>query len=139
MHILYLQSNEYLNEVSSVKVKDTCEITVVHEEVVETVQKNLPDVSGMVQIFKALADETRLKIAYALTLEEEMCVCDVAAVIGASNATASHHLRYLREHALAKSERKGKMVYYSLSDSHVSDLVRITHEHANEGKGNEHG
>ncbi|MDN4606367.1 ArsR/SmtB family transcription factor [Sporosarcina highlanderae] len=120
-------------------MKDTCEITVVHEDIVEQVQKNLPDVSGMVQIFKALADETRLKIAYALTLEEAMCVCDVAAVIGASNATASHHLRYLREQALAKSERKGKMVYYSLSDSHVFDLVRITHEHANEGKGTEHG
>ena len=58
------------------------------------------------QIFKALADETRLKIAFSLTLEEEMCVCDVAAVIGSSVATASHHLRYLREQALAKSQEK---------------------------------
>ncbi|MCM3710301.1 ArsR/SmtB family transcription factor [Sporosarcina luteola] len=118
------------------KVKDTCEVTVVHEEVVEKVQRGLPDVGGMVQIFKALADETRLKIAYSLTLEEQMCVCDVAAVIGASNATASHHLRYLREHSLAKSERKGKMVYYSLADGHVYDLVKIAHDHASE-KGDE--
>ncbi|GEN84775.1 transcriptional regulator [Sporosarcina luteola] len=115
-------------------LKDTCEVTVVHEEIVDQVQKNLPDVSSMVQIFKALADETRLKIAYALTLEEEMCVCDVAAVISASTATASHHLRYLREHSLAKSERKGKMVYYSLADSHISDLVKIAHDHAVEGE-----
>lgn len=115
-------------------LKDTCEVTVVHEEIVEQVQKNLPDVSSMVQIFKALADETRLKIAYALTLEEEMCVCDVAAVISASTATASHHLRYLREHSLAKSERKGKMVYYSLADSHISDLVKIAYDHAVEGE-----
>ena len=100
-------------------IKEVCEISVVHEEVVERVQKTLPNLSGMVQIFKALADETRLKIAYSLTLEKEMCVCDVAAVIGSSSATASHHLRYLRDNALAKSQRKGKMIYYSLADAHV--------------------
>lgn len=111
-------------------VKDTCEVIVVHEDIVQRVQSGLPDVSGMAQIFKALADETRLKIAFALTMEQEMCVCDVAAVIGSSNATASHHLRYLREHSLAKSERKGKMVYYSLADSHIFDLVQIAHQHA---------
>lgn len=114
-------------------VKDTCDVLIVRQDVVEQVQKDLPDMSGMVQIFKALADETRLKIAYALTLEDELCVCDVAAVIGSSNATASHHLRYLREHSLAKSERKGKMVYYSLADSHVLDLVKIAYDHASEG------
>lgn len=110
-------------------VKDVCEVVIIHEDVVERVQSDLPDVTGMAQIFKALADETRLKIAYALTLEKELCVCDVAAVIGSSNATASHHLRYLREHSLAKSERKGKMVYYTLADSHIHDLVKIAHEH----------
>ena len=89
-------------------IKEVCEVTTVHEEVVERVQKALPDVGAAVQIFKALADETRLKIAYSLTLEEEMCVCDVAAVIGSSVATASHHLRYLRDQALAKSETKRK-------------------------------
>lgn len=118
------------------KSNDTCDITVVHEEVVTRIQQELPDVGGMVQIFKALADDTRLKIAYALTLEEEMCVCDVAAVIGSSNATASHHLRYLRDHLLAKSKRKGKMVYYSLADHHVYDLVKIAYEHAMEGEQN---
>ncbi|BAQ08975.1 metalloregulator ArsR/SmtB family transcription factor [Sporosarcina sp. FSL W7-1349] len=111
-------------------LKDVCDITVVHEEVVERIQGVLPELGGMVQIFKALADETRLKIAYSLTLEEEMCVCDVAAVIGGSAATASHHLRYLRDHALAKSMRKGKMVYYSLADDHVHQLVKIAYDHA---------
>ena len=85
------------------------------------------------RIFKALADETRLKIAYSLTLEEEMCVCDVAAVIDSSVATASHHLRYLRDHSLAKSQRKGRMVYYSLADNHVHQLVKIAYDHAIEG------
>ncbi|MHA6259856.1 ArsR/SmtB family transcription factor [Sporosarcina sp. CAU 1771] len=114
-------------------IKEVCEITVVHKEVVERVQNSLPDLTGMVQIFKALADETRLSIAYSLTLEDEMCVCDLAAVIGSSIATASHHLRYLRDHSLAKSRRKGKMMYYSLADNHVHQLVKVAYEHAQEG------
>ncbi|EGQ25126.1 MULTISPECIES: ArsR/SmtB family transcription factor [Sporosarcina] len=109
---------------------DSCDVTIVHEDVVRKIQNELPDVGEMVQIFKALADETRLRIAYSLTLESEMCVCDVAAVIQSSSATASHHLRYLREHSLAKSERRGKMVYYALADKHVADLVKIAYEHA---------
>lgn len=114
-------------------IKEVCEVIAVHEEVVERVQKELPDLGAVVGIFKALADETRLKIAYSLTIEEEMCVCDVAAVIGSSVATASHHLRYLRVQALAKSRKKGKMVYYSLADDHIHKLVNIAHEHAIEG------
>lgn len=114
--------------------REVCEITTVHDEVVERVQIALPDVSSAVQIFKALADETRLKIAYSLTLEDEMCVCDVAAVIGSSVATASHHLRYLRDQSLAKSRRKGKMVYYALADDHVHQLVKVAQEHAIEGE-----
>ncbi|ARD48041.1 transcriptional regulator [Sporosarcina sp. P37] len=116
--------------------QDACDITIVHEDVVHKIRKELPDVTEMVQIFKALADETRLRIAYSLTLEPEMCVCDVAAVIQSSSATASHHLRYLREHSLAKSERRGKMVYYSLADKHVADLVKIAYEHAIEARQN---
>lgn len=113
-----------------------CDVTTIHEEVVERVQKKLPQLQETVKIFKALADETRLKIAYALTVESEMCVCDVAAVIGSSVATASHHLRYLRDHALAKSKRQGRMVYYSLADNHVYQLVKIAHHHAIEGDEN---
>jgi ArsR family transcriptional regulator, lead/cadmium/zinc/bismuth-responsive transcriptional repressor len=114
-------------------IKEVCEVTIVHEEIVERVQQALPDLGAAVKIFKALADETRFKIAFSLTLEEEMCVCDVAAVIGSSVATASHHLRYLREQALAKSRKKGKMVYYSLADDHVHQLVKVAHEHTIEG------
>lgn len=116
------------------KMIDTCDEKLVHDEVVEGIQQELPRVGGMVQLFKALADETRLKIAYSLTLKEELCVCDVGAIIGASNATASHHLRYLKENGLARSERRGKMVYYSLADEHVFQLVKIAHEHTMEGE-----
>lgn len=110
--------------------RETCEETIVHEETVEKIKQVMPEVAGMVEIFKALADETRLKIAYALTITDEMCVCDVAAIIEVSNATASHHLRYLKEKALATSDKKGKMVYYQLADHHVVDLVKIAYEHS---------
>ncbi|QBP43012.1 ArsR/SmtB family transcription factor [Paenisporosarcina antarctica] len=113
---------------------ETCEVVCVHEENVKYVQQNLPDLKGISLIFKALADETRLKISYALTLQNELCVCDVAAIIQSSTATASHHLRYLKDIDLAKSEKRGKLVYYRLADHHVNQLVKIAFEHAKEGE-----
>ncbi len=93
---------------------------------------NLPDLTTVTTIFKALADETRLKIAFALTIESDLCVGDVATIIGASVATASHHLRYLKEHGLAKSSRQGKLMVYSLEDEHVHQLITIAYEHSKE-------
>ena len=110
--------------------KDMCEVTNVDKTVCEEVKKQLPNLTRVSQLFKALADETRLKIAYALTIEEELCVCDVSEIIGSSTATASHHLRFLRDLSLAKSRRKGKQIFYSLADHHVNELVKIAYEHA---------
>ncbi|RNF38584.1 ArsR/SmtB family transcription factor [Planococcus salinus] len=117
-------------------MKDVCEVTQIHPEAVENVIRFMPDLRAVASLFKALADDTRLNIAYALTIEKEMCVCDVAAVIGSSTATASHHLRYLKDRGLTSSVRKGKQVYYSLADDHVHQLVTIAHEHAKEGEPN---
>ena len=114
--------------------KEVCEITMVHEEDVAEVTKNMPDVKGVANIFKALADETRLQIVFALSIKPSLCVCDVAAIIHASTATASHHLRYLKELGLAKSERKGKLVYYALDDEHVEQIVQIAYTHFKEVK-----
>lgn len=113
-------------------MKEVCEIVEAHEDIVTDVQQRMPDVSEMLQIFKALADETRLKIAYALTLTERLCVCDVAEIINSSSATASHHLRYLREHGLAKSTKEGKLVYYAIADEHVVHIIQMAYEHAKE-------
>ncbi|TQR34166.1 transcriptional regulator [Lysinibacillus sphaericus] len=113
--------------------KEVCEITHVDEEAVIKVQQQMPDLSGVAKFLKALSDETRLKIAYALTVKNELCVCDVASIIGSSVATASHHLRYLKDNNLAKSYRKGKQVYYSLADEHVYQIVTIAYEHVKEG------
>lgn len=84
--------------------EDRCEIYCFDADKVERVQAHLQAVNPLetAQLFKALADPTRLKVAYALMQEGELCVCDVANIIESSLATASHHLRLLRNMGLAK-------------------------------------
>lgn len=112
---------------------EVCETFYYDEEKVNGIQPKIHDVDGAESIFKALSDGTRLKIVYALTLSEELCVCDIANIIGSSTATASHHLRFLRDMTLTKSRKKGKMVFYSLDDDHVRQLVNIAMIHSKEG------
>lgn len=114
---------------------DVCEIVCHDEEKVTRVREQIEEVNGVELLFKALADSTRIKIAYALTLEKELCVCDVANIIGSSTATASHHLRLLRNMGLAKYRKEGKLVFYSLEDEHVHQLVSIALIHSKEGVG----
>ncbi|MCD8502696.1 MAG: metalloregulator ArsR/SmtB family transcription factor [Bacillaceae bacterium] len=89
---------------------------------VDNIKQCLTEVDGVAEIFKALADETRVKIIYALS-KSELCVCDVAAIIDGSTAIASHHLRTLKKHRLAKSRKQGKMVFYSIDDEHITELL----------------
>ncbi|WP_101845247.1 metalloregulator ArsR/SmtB family transcription factor [Halobacillus sp. Marseille-P3879] len=112
---------------------DTCDTFCYDEEIVNRVQPEIEKVEGVELIFKALSDATRMKIAYALTLEKELCVCDVANIIGSTTATASHHLRLLRNMKLAKYRKEGKLVFYSLADDHVHQLVSIALLHSKEG------
>nr|WP_318279625.1 metalloregulator ArsR/SmtB family transcription factor [Lentibacillus cibarius] len=112
--------------------KDTCDTFCYDEALVERMQPEVEKVNGVELIFKALSDATRMKIAYALTLEDELCVCDVANIIGSTTATASHHLRLLRNMKLAKYRKEGKLVFYSLADNHVHQLVSIALLHAKE-------
>lgn len=118
---------------------DVCEITCVDSEKTNRVQEQLAqvNVADVIKIFKALSDETRMKIAYALTLEEELCVCDVANIVGATTATASHHLRHLKSLGLAKYRKEGKLVFYSLDDEHVKLLIDIAYTHQKEVSGRE--
>ena len=115
---------------------DVCEISCVDDnEKTTRVQDQLKKnghILEVTKLFKALSDETRMKIAYALTLEEELCVCDVANIVGATTATASHHLRHLKSLGLAKFRKEGKLAYYSLDDDHVKQLIHIAFEHQEE-------
>lgn len=90
------------------------------------------DISRMASLFKAIADETRLKVVYALSQEEELCVCDVANVTGSSLATASHHLRTLGRLNVVKYRKEGKLAFYSLHDAEVRRLVELASTHTRE-------
>ncbi len=113
---------------------DRCEIYCFDEAKVKKAKSSLETVDPVdtARIFKALADPTRLKIAYALVQEKELCVCDVANIIDSSLATASHHLRLLRNMGLAKYRKEGKMVFYSLDDDHVNQLICLAFDHSKE-------
>jgi DNA-binding transcriptional ArsR family regulator len=116
-------------------VKDeVCEITCYDHEKVNRLKKEISqhNSSGVAKIYKALADDTRIKVAYALSLEKELCVCDVANIVGSTTATASHHLRLLRNMGLAKYRKEGKLVFYSLDDDHVRQLIQIAFAHQQE-------
>lgn len=119
------------------KERDVCEVTCVDDEKVNRIQPQIEkgNILEVTKLFKALSDETRMKIAYALTLEEELCVCDVANIVGATTATASHHLRHLKSLGLAKYRKEGKLAYYSLDDDHVKQLIHIAFEHQEEVAG----
>ncbi|UOR11151.1 ArsR/SmtB family transcription factor [Halobacillus amylolyticus] len=120
-------------ETLKINAKDICDTFCFDEQKVDRLQPQIEKVQGVELIFKALSDATRLKIAYALTLDEELCVCDVANIIGSTTATASHHLRLLRNMRLAKYRKEGKLVFYSLADEHVHQLVSIAMVHSREG------
>lgn len=116
------------------KQDDVCQVTCVDTAKVNRVQESVSKQNTMAvsQLFKALSDDTRVKIVYALSTEEELCVCDVANIIGSSTATASHHLRLLRNMGLAKYRKEGKLVFYSLDDDHVKQLITIAFTHQQE-------
>lgn len=112
-----------------------CEVSCVDEEKVTRVKKELNQQNPLevAKVFKALSDDTRIKIAYALSIEDKLCVCDVANIIGSSTATASYHLRLLNKMGLANYRKEGKLVYYSLDDAHVKHLVQVAFTHQKEG------
>lgn len=117
---------------SAGKQNDICEVFCFDKEKVDRLKGEVEATRGLSLLFKALADDTRVKIAYALS-REELCVCDVASIIGGNVATASHHLRLLRNMGLARQRKEGKFVYYSLVDRHIGDLIEIGLRHMREG------
>jgi DNA-binding transcriptional ArsR family regulator len=101
-----------------------CGTSVIHEEVVAAVRKEMPTdevLLDLSDLFKVFSDSTRVKIICAL-LRAEMCVCDIAALLGMSKSAISHQLRTLRQTRLVKYRREGKVVYYSLEDAHVGNI-----------------
>jgi ArsR family transcriptional regulator len=113
---------------------DVCSVEAVDLIKVQRVQRKLPpaeEIQAMAEMFRALGDPTRLRIILALTTEE-MCVCDLTALTEVSASAISHQLRVLRGLKLVKYRKQGKMVYYSLDDEHIKQLIAAVQEHVNE-------
>ena len=111
-----------------------CDCTVLHEEVVEQVRKTMGNDETFADIsdfFRVLGDSTRIKILWALD-KNELCVCDIASLIGMTKSAVSHQLRVLKDNNLVKNRRDGKSIYYSLADSHVQEIFEKAVEHLNE-------
>ncbi|MDR1899300.1 MAG: metalloregulator ArsR/SmtB family transcription factor, partial [Treponema sp.] len=105
-----------------------------HEETVAAVRKNMPDeelLLNLADFFKMFGDSTRVKIICAL-FNAQMCVCDIAALLGMSKSAISHQLRSLRQTKLVRFRREGKIVYYSLDDDHVKTIFDQALAHVGE-------
>ncbi|MDR2589209.1 MAG: metalloregulator ArsR/SmtB family transcription factor [Spirochaetales bacterium] len=103
---------------------DRCDCQVIHKKVVVKVRKKMPKEETLLELadlFKVFSDSTRVKILCALQ-HSDMCVCDIAALLGMTKSAISHQLRTLRQTRLVKNRRDGKVVYYSLDDEHVSNV-----------------
>ncbi|MBP7095080.1 MAG: helix-turn-helix transcriptional regulator [Spirochaetia bacterium] len=116
---------------------EVCSCGIVHPELVEraaAVELPTAELLGTAELFKVLADPTRLRIANALGAAE-LCVCDLSAVLGMSQSAVSHQLAVLKRARLVRYRRDGKVVHYSLDDDHVGRLVALAREHACERGG----
>lgn len=113
---------------------NVCDVRVIHLERVTRARNEAiaeKDVDRLAQTYKIMGDPTRLKIILALR-GGEMCVCDIAAFIGLSESAVSHQLRRLRDLSLVRSRRDGQVLYYSLDDDHVVDLITTGLSHIKE-------
>ena len=110
---------------------ECCEFMHAHDEIVEKVRKEMPSedtLYDLTELFRIFGDSTRIRILYVL-FEAEMCVCDIAALLGMTQSAISHQLRALKNARLVTSRRDGKTVFYSLADDHVKTIINQGMEH----------
>ena len=110
---------------------ECCEFMHAHDEIVERVRKEMPGedtLYDLTELFRIFGDSTRIRILYVL-FEAEMCVCDIAALLGMTQSAISHQRRALKNARLVTSRRDGKTVFYSLADDHVKTIIDQGLEH----------
>lgn len=103
---------------------ESCSCNIIHKDVVDEVKNKLPEeetLYDLAELFKVFGDSTRIKILCAL-FEEEMCVCDLSALLNVSQSAISHQLRVLKSARLVRFRRDGKIIYYSLDDEHIKHI-----------------
>ena len=106
----------------------------IHEAMVRQVNEKMPAeemLFDLAELFKIFGDTTRIKILFAL-LESEMCVFDIASLLHMTQSAISHQLRVLKTNGLVKFRREGKLLFYSLSDSHITSILSQGMEHIEE-------
>jgi ArsR family transcriptional regulator len=114
--------------------KIVCDCDIIHREVLDKVAALMPDDKDfydLANLYKMFADNTRVKVLWALSCNE-MCVCDLAALLNMTKSAISHQLKSLRLTNLVKPRKAGQAVYYSLADSHVQDIFEKGFEHVRE-------
>jgi len=115
------------------KNTDICNCNAIHIDVINKVKKVMPEeetLYDLAELFKVFGDTTRIKILHAL-FESEMCVCDIAVLLGMKQSAISHQLRVLRQARIVKFRKEGKVVYYSLDDDHVKNIFEQGFIHIN--------
>ncbi|MDD7312642.1 MAG: metalloregulator ArsR/SmtB family transcription factor [Clostridiaceae bacterium] len=105
-----------------------------HPEHIEAVRRLMPDDDSLYdlsEVFRVFGDSTRIRILYAL-FESELCVCDLATLLGLTQSAVSHQLRILKDAKLVKFRREGKSIFYALDDDHVRAILSLGMEHLSE-------
>ena len=118
------------------KSEITCDCEVIHNDVVNKIKKLFPQdelIFELADFYKIFGDTTRVKILYALD-KAELCVCDISALLNMTISAVSHQLKILRDSNLVSTRRDGKVVYYSLADNHVKEIIECGIEHISELK-----
>ncbi|MGN2339041.1 ArsR/SmtB family transcription factor [Clostridium cagae] len=113
---------------------ENCKCNIIHEDTVMKVKDSLPQeetLYDLAELFKVFGDSTRIKIICAL-FESELCVCDMAALLGMTQSAISHQLRTLKSARLVKFRREGKVIYYSLDDEHIKHIFDEGFKHITE-------
>lgn len=118
----------------TIEAVETCTTKGIHKDIIRDVKKNMPDqvaLYDLADLFKLFGDSTRLGILWALS-ESEMCVCDLSALLKMKQPAVSHQLKNLKQSRIVKPRRDGKIVYYSLADEHICELLNLGMEHVQE-------
>ena len=116
------------------KIAPHCDFILVHDQVVKKVLEVMPqgeELQKLADFFKIFGDSTRIRILYALS-QSELCVCDIASLLGMGQSAISHQLRILKQMRLVKFRRDGKSVLYSLADGHIETFLAQGMEHIGE-------
>lgn len=113
---------------------ESCSCNIIHKDIVDKVRGLIPNdeiLYDLADLFKVFSDSTRIKILCSL-FQNELCVCDLAALLNMSQSAISHQLRVLKSSRLVKFRREGKVIYYSLADDHIEHIFNEGFKHVTE-------